>query len=89
MRYKRNNKKARKGDFVYFRGQSFEIAKILFSDWCGTWNIEFIDTEGHFQHWNEYYDEGRLTQISATDKRRVNRFGDDCTDLFLKYGQPL
>ena len=83
----RRTKRARKGDYVHFCGRTYQIAEVLFSDWCGTWNIEFLDTDGRYRHWNEYYDEGKLIPVRSTsENRRVNRFGDDCTDLFLKYG---
>ena len=83
----RRTKHARKGDFVHFCGHTYQIGELLFSDWCGTWSIEFLDTNGRYHHWNEYYDKGELIPAGvATKKRRINRFGDDCTDLFVKYG---
>lgn len=78
--------KARKGDKIHCMGITVEIDRILFYDYYETWDIEFIDTKGHYRHWKQDYDGG----IFLPRKRQAfDWYGTDVTDLYIKYGQPI
>lgn len=83
----RTRKQVRKGDRIYWAGKMFEVAHVIFYDYaCGIWEVEFIDTNGYRRIWNQESDGGVLV---TKNRLAINRFGDDVTDLFVKYGQPL
>lgn len=80
-------RKAHKGDKIACMGIVVTIEKVLFADiFEGCWDIELIDTAGNYRHWKQEYDGGRLFP-----KRKVayDWYGQDCTDLYIKYGQPI
>lgn len=83
----RKHNPVRKGDRIYWAGKMFEIERVIYNDCvCGVWEIEFIDTKGYRRIWNQDSDGGVLV---TKNKFAINRFGDDVTDLFVKYNQPL
>lgn len=83
----RTRKQARKGDRIYWAGKMFEIAKVIYYEYMqGIWEVEFVDTHGYRRIWNQESDGGLLV---TKDKFAFNCFGEDVTDLYVKYGQPL
>lgn len=83
----RRTKQARKGDKIACMGEVVTIDKVLFADYCmGTWDVEFIDTDGNYRHWKQYFDGG---QLIMKHKRALDWYGTDVTDLYAKYGQPV
>lgn len=78
--------KARKGDIVECMGICATIDKILYQDFWENWDIEFIDTNGNYRHWKQGFDGGRLIQ---KERRAYDCYGNDVTDLYIKYGQPI
>lgn len=83
----RTRKQARKGDRIYWAGKMFEIAKVIYYEYMhGIWEVEFIDTKGYRRIWNQESDGGLLV---PKNKLVLNRFGEDMTDIFIKYNQPI
>ena len=77
----------KKGDKIYCMGITVTVAKVIFDDcFHGYWDVDFIDTDGNHRHWSQYYDEGFLIRKK---KRALDWYGEDCTDLYIKYGQPI
>lgn len=80
-------KNIHKGDHIACMGEVVTVGKILYRDYyAGTWDVEFIDTEGNYRHWKQALDGGKLIR---TKKKLIDWYGIDVTDIFLKYGQPL
>lgn len=79
-------KQIRTGDKIHCMGVTAEVARILYQERYGTWDVEFIDTQGNYRHWKQYFDGGF---IIPKNKQLINCYGHDCTDLFVKYGQPV
>ena len=63
------------------------------------WDIEFIDTNGQYRHWKQWYDGGEIVlpkpdSVSGNggvyavngEKRLIDDYGGDVTDLFRKHG---
>lgn len=68
MEIKKSTREARPGDVVIAKGIRCTIAKIYYQDFgpsdrCdGTcdWDIEFVDTNGNYRSWKQYYDGGKI-----------------------------
>lgn len=66
MKIKENTRKARPGDIVIVNGITCTIREILYQEFGpsdrndGTcdWIMEFIDTEGKYRNWKQYFDGG-------------------------------
>lgn len=71
-----------KGAVVECMGIAAKIEKVLYAEHWDRygWDIEFIDDRGHYRHWKQYEDGGRLK------KPLINPEGFDMTDVFRKYG---
>lgn len=78
--------KARKGDKIKCMGITVTIDRILYQDYWRDWDIEFIDTAGNYRHWKQGFDGG---EFLPQEKRAYDCYGQDVTDLYIKYGQPL
>lgn len=75
-----------KGDMIYYNDTLYTVGKVLFRDFFeGTWDVEFLDAEGNYHHWEQASDGGRIIKGR---KRMINCHGVDVTDLFIKYHQP-
>lgn len=90
-----------KGALIFCMGITCEVSEVkyAFKEREG-WDIEFIDTAGRYRHWKQWLDGGEITLpkpqkrgrgkggIYAVngEKRLINSFGGDVTDLFRKYG---
>ena len=79
-------KQARRGDMVACMGIVVTIENILYQEFFEDWDIEFIDTDGNYRHWKQYFDGGRLI---PKKRRAFDWYGTDVTDLYVKYGQPV
>lgn len=91
----------RVGDEVWIMGvASYAIAKILHAEYWDRygWDIEFIDPNDGYHHWKQEQDGGDLFRKQAApgiaytstgERRLVDWYGTDVTDLFRKYGQPV
>ena len=77
---------ARKGDKIACMGITVTIAKIIYQEHYFDWDIEFIDTDGNYRHWKQYFDGGHLIKKK---RRAFDWYGNDVTDLYIKYGQPI
>lgn len=78
--------RAHKGDKVACMGIVVTIGKILYQDFWRDWDIEFIDTAGNYRHWKQGFDGGRLI---PKQKVAFDWYGNDVTNLYIKYGQPI
>ena len=78
--------KAHEGDKIRCMGITVTIGKILYQDFWDDWDIEFIDTTGHYRHWKQYFDGGHLIR---KPKRAYDCYGMDVTDLYEKYNQQI
>ena len=76
---------AEPGDKIRACGIIVTIDRILYQDFWRDWDIEFIDTDGNYRHWKQYFDKGELIPKKGT-KRYYDEYGTDCTDIFRKYG---
>lgn len=82
----RAHRHVRKGDKIHCMGITVEIAKVLYQEWFDYWDVELIDTDGNYRHWKQEYDGGFLIQKK---RRAYDWYGNDVTDLYIKYGQPI
>lgn len=75
------------GDSICVQGRTYKIAKIISKDHYERegWFLEFLDPQGHYHYWKQYCDGGEIIK-QPQQKRLVNSYGTDCTDLFRKYG---
>lgn len=81
------------GDAVTAYGKTYTVDRVLYSEYWDRYgyDIEFIDPRGGYHHWKQWDDGGDLVKKgdrSATreEKKLVNYYGDDCSDIFKKYG---
>ena len=61
-----STRKAKAGDIVTCKGIKATIKEIYYQDRNdGTcdWDIEFIDTNGIYRYWKQYFDGGEITLI--------------------------
>lgn len=75
------------GSVVSALGIKVTIEKILYSEYWDRYgyDIEFTDTKGKYHHWKQDLDGGELI-APKKEKRYINYYGSDCTDIFKKYG---
>lgn len=102
------NKEKVKGAIISALGITCVVDKVIYAheEKVGTdagWDIEFIDTNGQYRHWKQWYDGGEITMpkpdsfskddggIYAVDgeRRLIDSYGGDVTDLFHKYGYAI
>ena len=93
-----------KGAIISALGITCVVDKVFYAheEKVGTdtgWDIEFVDTNGQYRHWKQWYDGGKITMpkpdsfskddggIYAVDgeRRLIDSYGGDVTDLFNKY----
>ena len=49
------------GDKIYCRGIVVKISEIIYQDVCaheGEMDVEFVDSNGKYRHWKQYFDGG-------------------------------
>jgi len=97
-----------KGAIISALGITCVVDKVFYAheEKVGTdtgWDIEFVDTNGQYRHWKQWYDGGKITMpkpdsfskddggIYAVDgeRRLIDSYGGDVTDLFHKYGYAI
>ena len=79
--------KVRKGDKICALGITVTIEKVLYWDcFDDEYDVEFIDTAGNYRHWKQWEDGGFLIKKTS---RAYDWYGQDVTDLYIKYGQPI
>jgi len=70
-----------KGATIECMGIEVTIDKVYYAyKECEGWDIEFIDSNGNYRHWKQWYDGGKLK------KPLINPEGFDMTEVFRKYG---
>ena len=61
MKFNGWTNEAEKGDRIHAHGITVTIDKLYYSEFLdGTWDIEFVDSDGHYRHWKQYYDGGEF-----------------------------
>lgn len=79
------NKEIKIGDSIKALGFTFKVAKILYQDHWDRfgYDVEFLDDKGRYHHWKQWDDGG---EVIRAEKKYVNYYGTDVTDIFRKYG---
>ena len=78
----------KKGDKITALGYTFTVEKVLYCEWYARdgYDVEFIDPDGHYHHWKQWEDGGK---VEGQPKRLIDWYGQDVTDLFIKYGYKI
>ena len=73
------------GDSITALGYTFKVAKIICQDYWDRfgYDCEFLDDKGNYHHWKQWDDGG---EVIRKEKRYINYYGSDVTDVFKKYG---
>ena len=96
-----------KGAIISALGITCVVDKVFYAheEKVGTdtgWDIEFVDTNGQYRHWKQWYDGGEIVfpkpdSVSGNggvyavngEKRLIDDYGGDVTDLFRKHGYAI
>lgn len=74
------------GTVIKALGITATVKKVIYSEtWRGEYDIEFLDAHGHYRHYKQWDDGGTVT-FPNKEKKLIDYYGTDCTDLFKKYG---
>lgn len=73
------------GDHITAYGQTFKVEKIIYQSFWDRfgYDVEFLDDRGRYHHWKQAEDGGQLLK---PEKKYIDAYGMDCTDIFRKYG---
>ena len=76
------------GDNIAALGYCFKVAKILYQEYYNRdgFDCEFIDDKGNYHHWKQWEDGGKVIPAIPTEKKYIDWYGTDVTDLLRKYG---
>lgn len=82
-----NSRTIRSGDVITSLRHSYTVNKILYQDWygpreavppcsdCWGYDVEFIDTDGHYHHWKQNQDGGHVDMLPREPITYADIFG--------------
>ena len=77
------------GDQITALGITVTVWRILYQDHClDSYDVEFIDDQGHYRHWKECYDGGTITRSGRPGIYYIDMYNPHRIGAILPARQP-